>query len=104
MRYGFEKKGKQPLSFWQLHLLTHPPNVCIFLLSLPRVSPHLLFFSVLDNNMGDPDVKFHWPMVRRKGLDHCGLLVLILLKSSCLQPTQEGDTATICWSGSITHT
>ncbi len=55
-------------------------------LSLPPPYPHLF----LEDDMGDPDVTFHWPMVSREGLDWCALPMPLLLKTpELLCPTQQ---------------
>ena len=56
----------------------HSPSLSVRLsLSLPPPYPHLF----LEDDMGDPDVTFHWPMVSGKGLDWCALPMPLLLKT-----------------------
>ncbi len=89
--------GKHLFYFQQLHLSLHthththtlPLSSLAVSLSLPPPYPHLF----LEDDMGDPDVTSHWPMVSREGLDWFALSMPLLLKTpELLSPTQQLNT------------
>lgn len=53
-------------------------SVTVSLSLYPHHTPHLF----LEDDMGDPDVTFHWPMVSREGLDWCALPMPLLFKNA----------------------